>query len=152
MGGGGGGAFTGEVIRCSICRIMVGSARITQIIITSVNKSGSAALIAAVNEMSEPPFPIVGAAGNLLSPCSRLKSLCALEMPRYWNPSTPSFRQLLFVKPPIKAFIVRVFLDLSELSQTVQYFMGTESYSEQLSALGDCQNWYPLGYSLVPSQ
>lgn len=90
--------------------------------------------------MSEPVFPIIGAAGHPLSPCSPLQMLCASEIPHYSNPSSRGFRQLLFLIPPVKALIIQVFLDLSELSQAIQCFIGSKSYSEQLSTLGDCRN------------
>lgn len=99
-----------------------------------------AGLMYSVNTVSKPIFPMLDPSGNPLTWCSPLEVVQIPENRRHSSISDNGFHQLALLEPPIKWGIIKVFLDLSELSQALQFLCHNTCGPMASTSLGDCRN------------
>ncbi|KAL2845536.1 hypothetical protein BJX68DRAFT_269065 [Aspergillus pseudodeflectus] len=94
-------------------------------------------LIVAVNTNCKPVFPLISPEGKLSVYRAPLLALSIRMPPRHTTLCNHGFQQLALLSPPIKGNIIRVFLDLSEISQALNALAGQPCGSRLLTQIGD---------------
>ncbi|KAH8704813.1 hypothetical protein BGW36DRAFT_353261 [Talaromyces proteolyticus] len=99
-----------------------------------------ASLFNACINLSRPVFPVLNAEGQPVVYSTPLEMLRIPEAPQHLNQGNGGFHQLCLLNPPVKRDTVQIFLDLSELSQVIQYMASRTGEVVDLATLGDCRN------------
>lgn len=89
--------------------------------------------------LSKPAFPVINAEGQPIVYGTPIEMLQISEAPRHLS-SNGGFHQLCLLRPPVKRSTVQTFIDLSELSQAIQYMASRTGEFSDLTALGNCRN------------
>lgn len=97
-------------------------------------------LIGAVNADCKPVFPLVYPNGKLFVYRAPLQALSVRQSPRHILLRNHGFQQLALLHPPVKGTIIRVFLDLTEMTQALQYLAGQPCGSRLLTLIGDTRS------------
>jgi hypothetical protein len=106
---------------------------------TNINVIYSAGLIYAVNTISKPIFPMLDLSGNPIAWSSPLEVLQIPEDSGHPSIQDNGFHQLALLEPPVKWDIVRVFLDLSELSNALQFLCHYMCGPKESTTIRDCR-------------
>jgi hypothetical protein len=92
-----------------------------------------------VNSNCKPIFPLVSPEGKLFAYRAPLLALSIREPPRHTTLRNHGFQQPALLSPPIKGNIIRVLLDLSEISQALNSLAGQPCSSRLLTQIGDAR-------------
>ncbi|KAJ0418378.1 hypothetical protein BJY00DRAFT_324894 [Aspergillus carlsbadensis] len=96
-------------------------------------------LIVAVDSSCKPVFPLISPEGKLFIYRAPLVALSIRTPPRHVTQRNHGFQQLALLSPPIKGSIIRVFLDLNEISQALNILAGQPCGSRLLTQIGDAR-------------
>ncbi|PYI16903.1 hypothetical protein BO86DRAFT_443269 [Aspergillus japonicus CBS 114.51] len=94
-------------------------------------------LIVAMNTHRRPVFPLISPEGK---PCLHRAPLQALSIrtpPRHATRRNYGFQQLALLSPPVKGNLIRVFLDLNEITQALHVLSNQSCGATLLTQIGD---------------
>ncbi|RAH47526.1 uncharacterized protein BO95DRAFT_492738 [Aspergillus brunneoviolaceus CBS 621.78] len=94
-------------------------------------------LIIAINTHRKPVFPLISPEGK---PCLHRAPLQALSIrtpPRHSTLRNHGFQQLALLSPPVKGNIIRVFLDLNEITHALHILSSETCGATLLTQIGD---------------
>ncbi|KUL84799.1 hypothetical protein ZTR_07284 [Talaromyces verruculosus] len=97
-------------------------------------------LIVAVNTDCKPVFPLIYPDGKPFVYRAPLQALTVPELPRHLTLRNRGFQQFALLHPPLKGTIIRVFLDLTEITQALQYLAGQPCGNRLLTLIGDTRS------------
>ncbi|KAJ1714654.1 hypothetical protein NYO67_3175 [Aspergillus flavus] len=97
-------------------------------------------LVVAVNADCKPAFPLIYPDGKPFVYRAPLQALAVRQPPRHVTLRNFGFQQLALLHPPVKGTIIRVFLDLTEMTQALQYLAGQPCGSRLLTLIGDTRS------------
>ncbi|GMF73301.1 unnamed protein product [Aspergillus oryzae] len=97
-------------------------------------------LVVAVNANCKPAFPLIYPDGKPFVYRAPLQALAVRQPPRHVTLRNFGFQQLALLHPPVKGTIIRVFLDLTEMTQALQYLAGQPCGSRLLTLIGDTRS------------
>ncbi|PYH80529.1 hypothetical protein BO82DRAFT_417560 [Aspergillus uvarum CBS 121591] len=99
--------------------------------------SMSISLIVAINTHRRPVFPLISPEGK---PCLHRAPLQALSIrtpPRHATRHNHGFQQLALLSPPVKGSLIRIFLDLNEITQALHVLSSRSCGATLLTQIGD---------------
>ncbi|KAL4947282.1 hypothetical protein BDW69DRAFT_120008 [Aspergillus filifer] len=96
-------------------------------------------LIFAINANCKPVFPLVSPMGKPFVYRAPLQALSIRTPARHAALRNQGFQQLALLDPPVKGNIIRILLDLSEITQALQVFAGQPCGAALLTQIGDAR-------------